>query len=362
VEPTEPASDFLDVENSRIALYGASGGGVVCYNYIKEIGLDENVCFFIDGNPEKHGKKLLDKEIFGAEHLKNNEDIAVVISTMYFNDVYKKLREMGCTNKIFAYVGLNPLYEDNSPFNAAMENILRFYDSCDIYTRNVVGAVVRARKKEVCHIQPAEKCMFLSGNESYWYSDGTSLSAFDELTICDGGAFIGDTAKFLYGIYGEKIKRYYAFEPDLEIFSAMCNNLSFMEGKKEGRKEGIITPCPYGLGDKNEKLSFIATGPEIGHRFDRNGEVACEVKSLDSLSVDVYGKLCIKMDIEGYELRALEGARETIMKYMPNLAICVYHKPNDIWEIPKYIKSINPEYSCILRGGIHMVCYASVPQ
>jgi hypothetical protein len=109
-------------------------------------------------------------------------------------------------------------------------------------------------------------------------------------------------------------------------------------------------------------LSFIATGSDITHRFDGNGDVVCEVKALDSVDIEVHGKLCIKMDIEGYELKALEGARETIMKYKPNLAICVYHKPNDIWEIPKYIKSINPEYSCILRCGTHMVCYASIPQ
>jgi hypothetical protein len=65
------------------------------------------------------------------------------------------------------------------------------------------------------------------------------------------------------------------------------------------------------------------------------------------------------MDIEGSELKALAGARETIKLFNPELAVCIYHLANDIFEIPQYIKSVNPDYKCIIRGGTHMVCYAS---
>ena len=58
----------------------------------------------------------------------------------------------------------------------------------------------------------------------------------------------------------------------------------------------------------------------------------------------------IKMDIEGSELEALKGAQNTIMKYHPTLAISIYHKSEDIVELPGFIKSLEPNYNLYLRN------------
>lgn len=55
------------------------------------------------------------------------------------------------------------------------------------------------------------------------------------------------------------------------------------------------------------------------------------------------------MDIEGAELPALHGALKIIKRDKPTLAICVYHKREDLITIPQYIKKIVPEYKLYLR-------------
>ena len=70
-----------------------------------------------------------------------------------------------------------------------------------------------------------------------------------------------------------------------------------------------------------------------------------------TMSIDDYVRInniekvdFIKLDVEGCELAALMGSFETILKHKPKLAICIYHKTQDLWEIPEYIKSIMPKY------------------
>ena len=55
------------------------------------------------------------------------------------------------------------------------------------------------------------------------------------------------------------------------------------------------------------------------------------------------------MDIEGSELKALEGAKELIQNLKPKLAISVYHNTEDIYMIPQLILKYNPEYKLYLR-------------
>lgn len=67
------------------------------------------------------------------------------------------------------------------------------------------------------------------------------------------------------------------------------------------------------------------------------------------------------MDIEGYELAALEGAINTIKRTPPQMVISAYHKLEDLWTIPLYIKNIDKNYRIYLRHHSPMVwdtdCY-----
>ena len=96
----------------------------------------------------------------------------------------------------------------------------------------------------------------------------------------------------------------------------------------------------------NIKLSYLDNG-----NASRVGDEGKYPNTVSTTSIDetvdkagIHKVDFIKMDIEGAELSALMGAKNTIKKFKPNLAICVYHKKDDLIEIPKYIKSINPGY------------------
>ena len=72
----------------------------------------------------------------------------------------------------------------------------------------------------------------------------------------------------------------------------------------------------------------------------------------------------MKMDIEGAELRALHGAEKQIRTNRPKLAVCVYHKNEDILEIWNYLRELVPEYRFYLRhhttAGAETVLYALI--
>lgn len=57
----------------------------------------------------------------------------------------------------------------------------------------------------------------------------------------------------------------------------------------------------------------------------------------------------IKMDIEGAELNALQGGGNVLQRWYPKLAICLYHRLQDFWQIPTYVKKIVPDYKLYIR-------------
>src|SRR5208283_3963716 len=98
-----------------------------------------------------------------------------------------------------------------------------------------------------------------------------------------------------------------------------------------------------------------------GARLATDGNVVVECIPIDELS-PAAAPTFIKMDIEGAELDALEGARRSIQTHRPILSICVYHKQNDLWRIPLFIRTMVEDYRLFLRphevDGKELVCYA----
>ena len=58
---------------------------------------------------------------------------------------------------------------------------------------------------------------------------------------------------------------------------------------------------------------------------------------------------------------AILGMKNIIKNQSPSLAICLYHKPQDLWDLPLLINEINPNYNMYLRiygsMGLELVLY-----
>ncbi len=168
--------------------------------------------------------------------------------------------------------------------------------------------------------------------------------------IVDCGAYDGDTLRMLLQ-HGYSIEDAIAFEPDTANFLRLQDWLQTF-----GQGQAICA----GAYDCSGELRFAGGGNGASH-IDSDGGQSIRVKMIDEVCRDFSPNL-IKMDIEGAEAAALNGAKATIAKYRPALAISIYHRPEDLWTIPLQIHSFDLGYRFYIRthgyNGFDTVLYA----
>ena len=166
--------------------------------------------------------------------------------------------------------------------------------------------------------------------------------------IIDGGAFKGETSFWLLSKGARKI---YAFEPDSYSFSILFKNI------KRNKVSDKIIPVKKVLSNRIGNFSIYATS-DGNSIINEEGNKTVEGITLDSfVGKEGLNKLdFIKLDVEGAELEILKGAVETIKRLKPKMAISVYHKPEDITTISKFILEILPEARFYLSHKSYDCC------
>jgi FkbM family methyltransferase len=171
----------------------------------------------------------------------------------------------------------------------------------------------------------------------YFYSDnGIQIAPERGDAVIDGGACLGDTALVFSNAVGPEGK-VYAFDPVAEHLDALGHNISQFPHKN-------VKAMPYGLSDKN-----VAYPPLVINQYAPGFQAKDQrvpLRSIDNMVMigEIDRINFIKLDIEGAEYEALKGARESINHFKPKLAISLYHKPNDIYELIRYIRNEHPFY------------------
>lgn len=194
----------------------------------------------------------------------------------------------------------------------------------------------------------------------YFYEhEGYHLDSGEALVDC--GAYIGDTLeKFLeLPDNGKFFSHAYAFEMDADNYLVL-NNWVRKQGKRVSEK---ITTYNAGVWKENGSLNYgKMSSSDSFSIFNPRQTVMAKTVRLDDVLDDRRITL-LKMDIEGAEQAALRGAENLIKRQKPKLAVCVYHRIEDLWQIPIMLKEWVPEYSISIRHHAkwwvsETVCYA----
>ena len=181
----------------------------------------------------------------------------------------------------------------------------------------------------------------------------------DDAWIVDGGAYDGDTVRMLSATYGSRFGHVLAVEPDPANFIRLQETVAALPAAARGK----VDCRQVALGSERRTLHLDATGTAASATSDAPsaGTIAVSAETLDSL-VEGSRVTFIKLDIEGFEVDALKGARRTIERHGPVLAVCVYHRQDHLWSIPLLLSSLRGDYAFFLRPhneeGWDLVCYA----
>ena len=172
------------------------------------------------------------------------------------------------------------------------------------------------------------------------YLDKDVIKFNDDEVFIDCGGYIGDTVEAFLKAVDDKFKYIYTFEPDERNFKKLEEYASALENKDK------ISVVNAGVFYKNDTFYLTESGSEtmcVTHET----ELKTDVVAIDD--VLKHAPTFIKMDIETFETYALLGAMDSIIKHKPKLSICIYHKFDDLWNIPLLIKQWVPEYKLYIR-------------
>lgn len=336
-------------QKSKIALYGSGETGEAFFLFLKEKRPDVQVTCFLDSfkNGEKCGLQVISIEQ-SSEILKKTNYI--VVTSAFWNQIEIKLISMGINNffilsNYFIYITSQLKYlgdfyfQDNNweKTEKKMQSVLEFFSTQE--EKELYQALFLLHREGNSAGMDFLKSKCYSGKQYLDYINYSSIR-----TIIEGGVFDGSDTIELY----ERIKkdgRLIGFEPFYQKALQGVNEKFF-------KSTSAVQIYPYALWNKQEQLSFYVneSGSSLTGGINRQEELKVMAVRLDDfVKEQKINKVdYLKMDIEGAETAALEGAAETIRNHRPQIAVSIYHKKEHLYEIPLFLKELIPDSRCHL--------------
>jgi FkbM family methyltransferase len=351
----------LDVTRlKRIAIIGAAPEGERLARICKQHGIA--IIAIVDDDPEKLGRKIGDTTVEASATLDGmDRSVPIVIASHRVLGATQKLRAKGFST-VLPFAALQILAPSVFPphmfYVGWLTDVWEHRDQYrwlggalgDDRSRQVLNAVLNYRMSA----DPEFLAPVLDkGRHHQGLYHPTGLFECDEHEVyIDAGAFDGDSLTWFKERVANQYDRIIAFEPDPKTYASLTKNFI---------GDDRIQTINAGLHRKKALLRFRDDASR-GAIFTEDGEISMNVVALDELLAGERATF-IKMNIEGAEIDALYGAQHTIRRWLPKLAISVYHRPTDLWRIPQLVREFSDKYELFLRqhdgGVIETVLYAT---
>ena len=325
---------------------------------------------FCDNDKNKQRTKLRGIDIVSPEKMIKilDQDTKVLIfSADHFTLILKQLRELGIPDSRISTFEESHFFIEHSItstnddwYKVWCENKDKILKACEFFDDDSLKVLEDYIKYKISctdaeNLSVSNCCDQF--NPQYFDKDIIKLGVNE--SFVDAGVCDGHTSVQFAGLTNNSYKNILLFEPDPENYEKSKTNL-----EKQGLKNAFL--FKEGLGKISGTVSFTKRG-DHSSKVAANGNSTINVVTLDDKLSQLNFKdniTFIKMDIEGAETDALQGAKKTINKFTPKLAISVYHNPEDIFEIPILLKEYVPEYKLHLRKysslGFELICYAVI--
>lgn len=196
--------------------------------------------------------------------------------------------------------------------------------------------------------------------EQYAIENVIGVSESD--VVIDAGGFVGDTAIYFARRCG-KSGRVYSFEPIPRIVEIARRNLVL------NALDDVVEMVPAALSDTCGKFEFMDLAS--GSRVTEPGrpQTGSQASVVDVAAVTLEAFLeenrvprvdFLKSDLEGWDMAFLRGAAETIRAHRPKCGLTLYHKAEDILEIPQFLQRLDPGYKFWFRSETEPVLFAKI--
>ncbi len=353
---------LLAGSQNRVILFGAGNLGRKVLQCLHSIGVEPLA--FADNGASKWGSQVDGIPVLSpqsaAERYGASALFVVTIWSLghFYPESRAMLERLGCA-QVASTSSLRWKFADRLLPDFCQDLPNKLYEQADeVRTAATLWADDASRREYLNHVRwralGDQDALEPPVREESYFLD--SLYRLDDGEVfVDCGAYIGDTADQVIR-RDPNFAKIVAIEADPANFERLIRWVGTLATPIASR----IDPLNVAVGAKRGKLHFQARGDE-GARLATDGNFIVDCVPIDELALE-NGPTFIKMDIEGAELDALEGARRSIQTHRPILSICVYHKQNDLWRVPLFIRSLVGDYRLFLRphdvDGWQLVCYA----